>query len=98
MVRLGINVDHVATIREARKTFEPDPVAAAAAAEMAGADQITIHLREDRRHIQNRDVRMIREVVKTALNLEMAATAEMQEIALALKPDAACLVPECLHA
>ena len=94
MVRLGINVDHVATIREARKTFEPDPVAAAAAAEMAGADQITIHLREDRRHIQNRDVRMIREVVKTALNLEMAATAEMQEIALALKPDAACIVPE----
>lgn len=94
MVRLGINVDHIATIREARKTYEPDPVAAAAAAEMAGADQITVHLREDRRHIQNRDVRLIREVVKTSLNLEMAATAEMQEIALALKPDAACIVPE----
>jgi pyridoxine 5-phosphate synthase len=94
MVRLGVNVDHIATIREARKTVEPDPVSAAAAAEMAGADQITVHLREDRRHIQNRDVRLIREVVKTALNLEMAATAEMQEIALALKPDAACIVPE----
>ncbi len=94
MVRLGVNVDHVATIREARKTYEPDPVSAAAAVEMAGADQITAHLREDRRHIQNRDVRLIREVVKTALNLEMAATAEMQEIALALKPDAVCIVPE----
>lgn len=94
MVRLGINVDHVATIREARKTYEPDPVSAAVAAEMAGADQITAHLREDRRHIQNRDIRLIREVVKTALNLEMAATAEMQEIALALKPDSACIVPE----
>jgi pyridoxine 5-phosphate synthase len=94
MVRLGVNVDHVATIREARKTYEPDPVSAAVAAEMAGADQITAHLREDRRHIQNRDVRLIREVVKTALNLEMAATAEMQEIALALKPDSVCVVPE----
>lgn len=94
MVRLGVNVDHIATIREARKTYEPDPVSAAAAAEMAGADQITMHLREDRRHIQNRDVRLVREVVKTALNLEMAATAEMQEIALALKPDAVCIVPE----
>jgi pyridoxine 5-phosphate synthase len=94
MVRLGVNVDHVATIREARKTTEPDPVAAASAAEMAGADQITVHLREDRRHIQNRDVRLIREVVSTALNLEMAATAEMTEIALALKPDSVCIVPE----
>lgn len=94
MIRLGVNIDHVATLREARKTYEPDPVAAAAAAEMAGADQITVHLREDRRHIQNRDVRLIREVVTTSLNLEMAATAEMQEIALALKPDAVCLVPE----
>lgn len=94
MIRLGVNIDHVATIREARKHNEPDPVAAASAAEMAGADQITIHLREDRRHIQNRDVRLIREVVRTSLNLEMAATSEMQEIALALKPDAACLVPE----
>lgn len=93
-IRLGVNIDHVATLREARKTHEPDPVAAAAAAEMAGADQITVHLREDRRHIQNRDVRLIREVVKTALNLEMAATAEMQEIALALRPDSVCIVPE----
>jgi pyridoxine 5-phosphate synthase len=93
-IRLGVNIDHVATLREARKTVEPDPVAAAVAAEMAGADQITVHLREDRRHIQNRDVRMIREVVKTALNLEMAATAEMQEIALALRPDSVCIVPE----
>jgi pyridoxine 5-phosphate synthase len=94
MIRLGINVDHVATIREARKTFEPDPVAAAVAVEMAGADQVTVHLREDRRHIQNRDVRLIREVVRTAMNLEMAATAEMQEIALALHPDSVTLVPE----
>jgi pyridoxine 5-phosphate synthase len=94
MIRLGVNVDHVATLREARKTYEPDPVSAAATAEMAGADQITVHLREDRRHIQNRDVRLIREVVQTSLNLEMAATAEMQEIALALKPDAVCIVPE----
>jgi pyridoxine 5-phosphate synthase len=93
-IRLGVNIDHVATLREARKTVEPDPVAAAVAAEMAGADQITVHLREDRRHIQNRDVRMIREVAKTALNLEMAATAEMQEIALALRPDSVCIVPE----
>ena len=94
MVRLGVNLDHVATVREARKTYEPDPVAAAVAAEMAGADQITIHLREDRRHIQNRDARLMREVVKTQLNMEMAATAEMQEIALALKPDSVCIVPE----
>jgi pyridoxine 5-phosphate synthase len=94
MVRLGVNIDHVATVREARKTNEPDPVAAAVAAEMAGADQITLHLREDRRHIQNRDARLIREVTKTAMNLEMAATAEMQEIALALHPDSVTLVPE----
>ena len=93
-IRLGVNIDHVATLREARKAHEPDPVAAATAAEMAGADQITVHLREDRRHIQNRDVRLIREVAKTALNLEMAATAEMQEIALALRPDSVCFVPE----
>ncbi len=94
MVRLGVNIDHVATVRQARKTVEPDPVSAAVIAEMAGADQITIHLREDRRHIQNRDARLIREVVKTALNLEMAATTEMQEIALALHPDSVTLVPE----
>ena len=94
MVRLGVNVDHVSTLREARKTYEPDPVAAAIAVEMAGADQITIHLREDRRHIQNRDARLIREVVHTAMNLEMAMTPEMQEIALALHPDSITLVPE----
>ena len=94
LVRLGVNIDHVATLRQVRKAVEPDPVSAAVACEMAGADQITIHLREDRRHIQNRDVRLIREVVKTALNLEMAATSEMQEIALALRPDAVCIVPE----
>jgi len=93
-IRLGVNIDHVATLREARKTVEPDPVAAAILAETAGADQITVHLREDRRHIQNRDVRMIREVVRSSLNLEMAASADMQEIALALRPDAVCLVPE----
>jgi pyridoxine 5-phosphate synthase len=94
MVRLGVNVDHVATIREARRTVEPDPVAAAVTVEMAGADQVTIHLREDRRHIQNRDARVIREVTTTAMNLEMAATVEMQEIALALHPDSVTLVPE----
>lgn len=94
MVRLGINIDHVATIREARRTVEPDPVSAAVVVEMAGADQVTIHLREDRRHIQNRDARLIREVVKTVLNLEMAATPEMQEIALALHPDSVTIVPE----
>ncbi len=94
LVRLGVNIDHVATLRQVRKAVAPDPVAAAVACEMAGADQITIHLREDRRHTQNRDVRLIREVVRTALNLEMAATSEMQEIALALRPDAVCIVPE----
>ncbi len=94
MIRLGLNVDHVATVRQARKSHEPDPVAAAIAAEHAGVDQITVHLREDRRHIQNRDVRLLREVCTTTLNLEMAGTSEMQEIALALKPDAVCLVPE----
>ncbi|NIM19290.1 MAG: pyridoxine 5'-phosphate synthase [Candidatus Latescibacteria bacterium] len=94
MVRLGVNIDHVATVRQARRTVEPDPLSAAVVAEMAGADQITIHLREDRRHIQNRDARLIREVVKTALNLEMAATPEMHEIALALHPDSVTLVPE----
>jgi pyridoxine 5-phosphate synthase len=93
-IRLGVNVDHIATLREVRKAHEPDPVAAASAAEMAGADQITVHLREDRRHIQNRDVRLIREVVRSALNLEMAATTEMQEIALAIRPHAVCIVPE----
>ncbi len=93
-IRLGVNVDHVATLREARKTTEPDPVTAAMLAEQGGADQITFHLREDRRHIQNRDARLISEMAQTAVNLEMAATPEMQDIALALHPDAVCLVPE----
>jgi pyridoxine 5-phosphate synthase len=93
-IRLGVNVDHVATLREARKTTEPDPVTAAMLAEQGGADQITFHLREDRRHIQNRDARLISEMAQTMVNLEMAATPEMQEIALALHPDAVTLVPE----
>src|SRR5262249_9887329 len=93
-VRLGVNIDHIATIREARKTNEPDPVAAALIAEMAGADGITVHLRGDRRHIQERDVRLLREVIKTRLNVEMAAKAEAIKIAVAIKPDTATLVPE----
>lgn len=94
MAKLSINVDHVATLREARKAEEPDPVAAAMAAEMVGADGITIHLRGDRRHIQDRDLKILRAVVKTALNLEMAATDEMLQIALQVKPDMVTLVPE----
>jgi pyridoxine 5-phosphate synthase len=94
MPKLSINVDHVATVREARRASDPDPVAAAMAAEMAGSDGITIHLRGDRRHIQDRDLRILRQVVKTALNLEMAATEEMMEIALKVKPDMVTLVPE----
>ena len=92
--RLGVNVDHVATIRQARGTLYPDPVTAASIAELAGAHQITIHLREDRRHIQDRDLRIMRETVQTRLNLEMAATQEMLEIALATRPDCVTLVPE----
>jgi pyridoxine 5-phosphate synthase len=94
MAKLSINVDHVATLRQARKAQEPDPVAAAIAAEMAGADGITIHLRGDRRHIQDRDLKILREVVKTSLNLEMAATEEMVDKALGIKPDMVTLVPE----
>ena len=82
MAKLGVNIDHVATIRQARGGNEPDPVAAAAIAELAGADGITIHLREDRRHIQDRDLKILRKTVRTKLNLEMAATDEMVEIAL----------------
>jgi len=93
-IRLGVNIDHVATLREARKTTEPDPVTAAMVAEHGGADQITFHLREDRRHIQNRDARLISELAQTRVNMEMAATTEMQEIALALRPDSVTLVPE----
>lgn len=92
--RLGVNVDHVATIREARGTRFPDPVTAAAMAELAGCDQITVHLREDRRHIQERDLRILRETVQTRLNLEMAATEEMVRIAIEVGPDAVTLVPE----
>jgi len=91
---LGVNIDHVATIRQARRTVEPDPVAAAVIAELAGADGITVHLREDRRHIQDRDVRLLRQTVRTHLNLEMAATDEMVAIALDIKPDYITLVPE----
>lgn len=94
MPKLSINVDHVATLRQARKASEPDPVAVAIAAEIAGADGITIHLRGDRRHIQDRDLKILREVVKTALNLEMAATGEMLEKALQIKPEMVTLVPE----
>jgi pyridoxine 5-phosphate synthase len=93
-MRLGVNVDHVATVREARQGRQPDPVSVALLCEEAGADQITAHLREDRRHIQDRDVRMLRELVKTQLNLEMAATSEMVSIAASVRPDTATLVPE----
>ncbi len=94
MPTLGVNIDHVATIRQARQTVEPDPVAAAVLAELGGADGITVHLREDRRHIQDRDVRLLRQTVRTHLNLEMAATDEMVAIALDLGPDYITLVPE----
>lgn len=92
--RLGVNVDHVATIRQARRTQYPDPVDAALIAERAGADQITVHLREDRRHIQERDLEVLRKVVQTELNLEMAATQEMAGLALKFRPDTVTLVPE----
>lgn len=94
MAKLGVNIDHVATLRQARRGREPDPVWAAAAAELAGADGITLHLREDRRHIQDRDARLLRETVSTKYNLEMAATDEMVAIALELKADQVTLVPE----
>jgi pyridoxine 5-phosphate synthase len=92
--RLGVNVDHVATLRQVRRAVYPDPVAAAQLAELAGADQITIHLREDRRHVQERDLRVLRETLTTRLNMEMAATAEMVKIAYEAKPDECTLVPE----
>jgi pyridoxine 5-phosphate synthase len=94
MLRLGINVDHVATVRQARRAEVPDPVAAALLAEKAGADGITVHLREDRRHIQERDVTLLRERVTTKLNLEMAVTPAMVSFAEQLRPDDACFVPE----
>lgn len=94
MLTLGVNIDHIATIRQARRTVEPDPVAAAVLAELAGADGITVHLREDRRHIQDRDVHLLRQTVRSHLNLEMAAIDEMVNIALEIKPDYVTLVPE----
>lgn len=93
-MRLGVNIDHVATLRQARKTFEPSPVFAALIAQQAGADQITLHLREDRRHIQDEDLELIKRVVHVPVNLEMAPTQEMKEIALRVKPDRVTLVPE----
>lgn len=93
-VLLGVNIDHVATIREARKGTEPEPVYAALLAEQSGADQITIHLREDRRHINDRDLELIKKVVRTKLNLEMAVEQEIIDIAKQVKPDIATLVPE----
>jgi pyridoxine 5-phosphate synthase len=94
MVRLYVNVDHVATLRQQRDTKYPDPVIAAGLCELAGADGITVHLREDRRHIQDRDVRVLRETVRGVFNLEMAATPEMARIALEVRPDFCTLVPE----
>jgi pyridoxine 5-phosphate synthase len=97
MIELGVNIDHVATLRQARRTHEPDPVWAAVEAHLGGADGITVHLREDRRHIQDHDVRRLRELTHVKLNLEMAATDEMVAIACALKPEMAMLVPEGRH-
>jgi pyridoxine 5-phosphate synthase len=94
MIELGVNIDHVATVRQARRTYEPDPVWAAVEAHLGGADGITVHLREDRRHIQDEDVRRLRELTHIKLNLEMAATKEMVGIAAKLKPEMAMLVPE----
>src|ERR1700675_2321502 len=94
MIRLGVNLDHVATVRQARRAAEPDPVAAATLALLGGADGITIHLREDRRHIQDRDVQVLRAVVPHRLNLEMSVAQAIVDIACAVKPDEATLVPE----
>src|SRR5246127_3246304 len=94
MIRLGVNIDHVATVRQARRAKEPDPVAAAILATLGGADGITVHLREDRRHIQDRDVQLLRDVVTTRLNLEVSVAEEIVAIACDVKPDEATLVPE----
>ena len=94
MTSLGVNIDHIANVRQARKTDEPNPVTMALLAELGGADCITVHLREDRRHIQDRDLELLRETVHCRLNLEMAATSEMIQIALRVKPDMVTLVPE----
>lgn len=97
MIELGVNIDHIATLRQARMTYEPDPVWGAVEAHLGGADGITVHLREDRRHIQDADVRRLRELTQVKLNLEMAATDEMVAIACALQPEMAMLVPEGRH-
>src|ERR1044071_1017917 len=97
MARLGVNIEHVATVRQARRTNEPDPVWAATLAELGGADGITLHLREDRRHIQDRDLRVLRETVTVKLNLELAPNAEIVAIACQTRPDQATLVPEKLE-
>jgi len=97
VIELGVNIDHVATVRQARRTYEPDPVWAAVEAHLGGADGITVHLREDRRHIQDRDVSRLRELTHIKLNLEMAATAEMVAIARRIRPEMAMLVPEGRH-
>ena len=97
MIELGVNVDHVATVRQARRTYEPDPVWAAVEAHLGGADGITVHLREDRRHIQDEDVRRLRELTHIKLNLEMAATDEMVAVAQGVRPEMAMLVPEGRH-
>lgn len=93
-IQLGVNIDHVATLRQVRGTTYPDPLLAALLAEQSGADSITLHLREDRRHIQDRDVRLFKEALQTRMNLEMAATAEMLDLATTLRPSDVCLVPE----
>jgi len=97
MIKLGVNIDHVATVRQARRTFEPDPVTAAAFATLGGADIITVHLREDRRHVQDRDVALLKETVFTKLNLEMSIAPEIVDIALKIKPEQVTLVPEKRH-
>ncbi|HQR04740.1 MAG: pyridoxine 5'-phosphate synthase [Proteobacteria bacterium] len=97
MIELGVNIDHVATLRQARRTYEPDPAWAAVEAHLGGADGITVHLREDRRHIQDDDVRRLRELTQIKLNFEMAATDEMVDIACRIKPEMAMLVPEGRH-
>lgn len=94
MVELGVNIDHVATVRQARRTVEPDPVAAAVLAELGGADSITVHLREDRRHIQDRDVRVLAETIRTKMNFELSCAQEIVQIALSVRPYQATLVPE----
>ena len=94
MASLGVNIDHIATVRQARRTYEPDPVWAAAEAELGGADQITVHLREDRRHIQERDVELLLKTVQSRVNLELAVASDVLRIAVKMKPQCACLVPE----